>query len=615
MLFVNNDGIPVNVQASTIIDGSIIATGSIEGASIAAGTIEAVNIAAGAIGATAIAADAITAGSIAAGAIDGMIINGATINGNQINAADITIEAGAGNTILAYSTAPPAFKQGILNSGAATAVTGTSWAGSTYGATTTAGSAILVTIGIYGTSTDYITGVTDGAGNTYTRVQSEPYSADFCIVYQYLKLNANSIGHASSFTVSYSSGMDGNYMSVNAIELTNVAASSAVDKTAVTTGVGPPVSVSTGTLTVSPELVIGSWMGAATGVWNITDGIFTPAVNNNGGTLTAWAQASSTASLTNSVSHYEAPGYQGIAGALVSLKAGSSPVLLASVSATSGTDIYSNDYQAGVCAYGSDGTYVDLTSIGAGSAEIYLSTGDSSEGDPAIIGTAINGSGTSRTLGLYQQSPVFTGNTDGFGWLQLYSPSENGTTTAAQAELGVQDGTSGSVYAAVSMDAGPSTPFYGVYTSATTAPTNASIVVNSSGQLVTDTIHAITPGSASVIAEPWHNVSASITGWTFQTLRYRYRPDNTVHIQVSAALTSTAASGTVDLFTLPSGYIPAVQYRGCKGGVFMSGGGTVSAGDINDRLYVETSGLVNIRSFPGGSVFTEWDGYWVVPLD
>lgn len=119
-----------------------------------------------------------------------------------------------------------------------------------------------------------------------------------------------------------------------------------------------------------------------------------------------------------------------------------------------------------------------------------------------------------------------------------------------------------------------------------------------------------------ITTDTWTNVTASITGWTFSLLRYKLGTNNTVVIQISAAIASTAATGTVNLFTLPTGYIPINQFRGTKGGVYCGlTAGNVAGSAINDRFYVETSGLVNIRAFPGGAALTEYDGYWEVPLD
>ena len=121
LLFLNKSGVPVNVQTASIIDGSIIASGSILGdaiaantisgdkilagsilsAEIGAGEIKTINLAAGAVSANQIAANTITAGQIAANTITAGQIAAGTITANEIAANTITANQIAGNTITA----------------------------------------------------------------------------------------------------------------------------------------------------------------------------------------------------------------------------------------------------------------------------------------------------------------------------------------------------------------------------------------------------------------------------------------------------------------------------------------------------------------------------------
>jgi hypothetical protein len=115
----------------------------------------------------------------------------------------------------------------------------------------------------------------------------------------------------------------------------------------------------------------------------------------------------------------------------------------------------------------------------------------------------------------------------------------------------------------------------------------------------------------NIVAETWHDVGAA-SGFTVSTVqRYKLFPDNTAHIQFSLASTNTA--GTYTLFTLPAGYVPAVQYDGPAPGIFNTTA-TFSAGLLNTRFRVTTAGAVQIVSLPGTAV-NNVSGYYVVPLD
>ncbi|WP_300611419.1 hypothetical protein, partial [Trebonia sp.] len=73
--------------------------------------------------------------------------------------------------------------------------------------------------------------------------------------------------------------------------------------------------------------------------------------------------------------------------------------------------------------------------------------------------------------------------------------------------------------------------------------------------------------------------------------------------------------GTVTLFTLPSGYVPTYQFRGCAPGIF-TGNSSWESGIVNTRFQVTTGGVVEFLGFPGYTDgLTEIDGQWDVPLD
>lgn len=131
-------------------------------------------------------------------------------------------------------------------------------------------------------------------------------------------------------------------------------------------------------------------------------------------------------------------------------------------------------------------------------------------------------------------------------------------------------------------------------------------------------LSAVHPGSSPAVAETWQTPSMSVTGITVVTLRYKLYPDNTVRIQFHFTVGSTAAAGTLVMFTLPTGYRPTTDYRGAAPGIY-SNAGSYSNATYNGRFNVTTGGIVQILGFPGGAVgsggITECDGYYVVPLD
>lgn len=412
------------INAAAGILGTQIASSTIEGSNIDAGTITGSNIQAATITSGLIAADAIVAGLIAAGAIDGFIINGVTINGNTINAADINIEAGAGNAVLVYSTAAPAFKQAVVNSNITPS--GTSHAFTPTAATTT-GNAILISAGIGSATTDLVTGVTDSKSNTYTRIQTEP-GASNGRVYQYIALNTTALTTSDTITVSYSSAPS-SFLGVQACELTNVATTSATDKTAVNTGTGN-TSISTGTLSASPEVVVGSW-SSVIGVLGIGDSVFATAASTNS-LLTTWATAGGTASLTNTAtSHLIGGTPEACWGALVSLKASGSPVLLASIAAAAGTDTYGNAYKAGVTCYnGSEYIQMHVNST-ANAPAVDMVTAASSEAEHGALYTNVTNSGlVNEVLATWLVGPGSTFDNKQAD-IALLSSAKNGSGTAS----------------------------------------------------------------------------------------------------------------------------------------------------------------------------------------
>lgn len=275
-------------------------------------------------------------------------------------------------------------------------------------------------------------------------------------------------------------------------------------------------------------------------------------------------------------------------------------------------DQYGNTVQPGACVYGANGTYVDLTSIGGGSAEIYLSTGDASEANPAIFGTSITGEGVTRQLGGWIQSPAFVGDAPGYGYVQLYSPTFDNTTGSALAEIGAQDGPN-DTYATVSLDAGKTAPFFAIYTSASNTPTNAAIVVDSGGNLILDQAHAMEPGQSTPTPAAW-KFPALPTGWkTGDTghpgIRYLKEPNGKVTLDVDLAATAAVAAGsTLTLCTLPPGWAPAIPHRD-----------VIYVGATTDHtaclLQVNTDGTVVVDTMPAVTTSTRMGRIATIPLD
>lgn len=256
-------------------------------------------------------------------------------------------------------------------------------------------------------------------------------------------------------------------------------------------------------------------------------------------------------------------GGAGSAGQIrVTYTAAGTPFLAASFLGANGTDPFGSTAQSGITAYGQSGSYVNIWG-GPSEAEVYLGTGDVDQSSAGIVGASIGSSGSTRTLQTYVQSPVFNNNTNGYGYLELSSPSYDGTTTTSYAYLGAQNGTSGATYAELDIDASASTPFVAMYTSATTAPTNASWMINSSGQFISDNIYAFDPSQTNPTAEGWHSFSlpSGLTGTGVSVTRYRMTAIKTVQIEVDILATNSTSGTTVMLATLPSAYAPASERR------------------------------------------------------
>jgi hypothetical protein len=367
------DSATIYGQAITVlpqVPGTLVQAGTITATQIAAGTITAVQIAANTITSANIAADAITAGLIAAGAIDGFTINGVTINGNTINAADVLI-SGTNGGLFSYGSIAPQIRGTAVNTfknflGAQTSVS------FTVQNPTYSGDAILVSI-FTTPLVSAIGSVTDGAGNTYTSIQSEAL-AGTGTVWQFIALNTTGLTTAKTLTVNLTSS-GAFVINVIAEDCIGVATTSAVDKTATGNG-ATPQSLSTGTLSQAPELAVGAW-ASFTSLPMLDDSVFVnSSVANPGGTFATYAAyLNATGTVTNTVDTTSGS----IAGCLVTLKGpATTQKLVAAIAGAVTTDpVLSDAVGPGLNLYEQSATPGAVT----GAALLYGSTA----GQPAYV--------------------------------------------------------------------------------------------------------------------------------------------------------------------------------------------------------------------------------------
>lgn len=115
--------------------------------------------------------------------------------------------------------------------------------------------------------------------------------------------------------------------------------------------------------------------------------------------------------------------------------------LIASVSPTTGTDAHSNTYKAGFTVYDtSSTTYVQM--LAGSPAQLNVGTGDSAEATPGRVTGVVQGSGATRVIiNDFQAARMTSQNVNALAEVQLISPSQDLTTSAAQVNVVAQDGT------------------------------------------------------------------------------------------------------------------------------------------------------------------------------
>lgn len=201
--------------------------------------------------------------------------------------------------------------------------------------------------------------------------------------------------------------------------------------------------------------------------------------------------------------------------------------LTSSDSQTSGTDQFSNPYQAGINVYGTGTSLTGIQEI-AGQAVLFFMPDSSSAFSNAISPNVFSldtGSGTAESMQLQVNSGAPSGFTSRRSRVILFSGSPDGTTSVPH--VGVFGGNSDLLIA----DFGP------------------------------NGITACQPGTSATL-ETWHNMTLN-NGWTVGSggfAQYKLMPDNTVMVRLNNLVPGTVSDGT-PIWTAPSGYVPSAQQK------------------------------------------------------
>lgn len=121
VLFVNKGGIPINVPASSVVDGSLIVDGTIVGSALIVGTVAADRMVANSIGAAQIAADAITTDELAANSVTALEIVAGAVTTPKLAADAVVAGKVAADAIGAREIIADSITAAELQAGAVTA--------------------------------------------------------------------------------------------------------------------------------------------------------------------------------------------------------------------------------------------------------------------------------------------------------------------------------------------------------------------------------------------------------------------------------------------------------------------------------------------------------------
>jgi hypothetical protein len=228
--------------------------------------------------------------------------------------------------------------------------------------------------------------------------------------------------------------------------------------------------------------------------------------------------------------------------------------LITSIASAGGTDGFGNAYLAGIVVYDSAGDQVGFqVDPSSGEAIMIAVPGGLAHmvKTPRISGASTNAGAANEAQWLIMTSGTNTSGADAA--LQLISEDANSAVAAqARLEFGGQ----------VGLFTGP-----------------GGITACQPGQLAT--------------VETWHTFSSLSNSWT-GTLRYMFKPDNTVALESVGALGAGTLTNGTTIATLPSGYRPTnVQ----QVPALISSVGAGAAATPNDPfLEISTGGVITIEN-------------------
>lgn len=223
--------------------------------------------------------------------------------------------------------------------------------------------------------------------------------------------------------------------------------------------------------------------------------------------------------------------------------------LVMSIAASAGTDSFGNAYKAGVTVYDTLGDYIEET-FGAQVGWTFHLNGIGTDG---FFNLSTSGTGAAQQPMINVFPPA--GNANGAPGLSLVSESADGSKTGyVWFDNSDEIRVSGQTGSSVSFTLNDGTHIYGV------------IQFGVTGFSGIGSLTANKPGSSSPpVAETWHTPAVG-AGWATgsadglaQPVAYRLSPDGTV--QVMGAIHSTSVTPSATLWSMPAGYIPAINQR------------------------------------------------------
>jgi hypothetical protein len=272
--------------------------------------------------------------------------------------------------------------------------------------------------------------------------------------------------------------------------------------------------------------------------------------------------------------------------------------MVASISATAGSDGVGNAYQAGICLYGPDGSSVRLQDQPVGGlqeAGIWMGTGDSHESSSGhLVGVVFGSGGTTQLMTALLSPKVSAQPQPGDGAIiELISWTGDGSTQ------------------------GPSL----VLTTTKNALQTGGISIGDSGVVFFGPLFSNSGTAASptiIVTDTWHNLTPTITGYTVDVCRYKLGIENEAIIDISIRVAS--GTGTAGVYVLTSSLPAAYQPVGSQARWYPLGyNGTITAAQNFPGLGIDeassgSAGRVRIQipGLPTGSIIS---GTIHVPVD